>query len=78
MSHANSGLPQNLLQSSTCQFGIHKGTNVYAVTNLVITPSCDSTTVAVFTTRPESEIVGAPLTGGAGMKRSQHDVYDAL
>ena len=49
-----------------------------AGTCLVVTPTCDCATLAVFTTRTERKIVRAPLTGGTSMECSQHNVYDAL
>jgi len=76
--HAKSGLPQNLPQSSTWPFSIHKGVCIYRATHLVITPSCDIATFTIFTTRPKGEIVRAPLTGCACMKCSQYNVHNAL
>jgi hypothetical protein len=56
----------------------HLHRDMPAATYLVVTPSCDCATLAVFTTRAERKIVRAPLTGGASMECSQDNVYDAL
>jgi hypothetical protein len=49
-----------------------------AATRLVVAPPGDGTTIAVFTTRAERKIVRAPLTSGASVECSQHNVYDTL
>ena len=76
--HANLGLLPNLPRLSTWSISICTEKDTPAATCLVITPSCDCATLTIFTTGAERKIVRAPLTGGASMECSQHNIYDAL
>jgi hypothetical protein len=76
--HANLGLLPNLPRLSTWSISICTEKDTPAAIYLVVTPSCNCATLVVFTTRAERNIVRAPLTGGASMECSQHNVYDAL